>query len=70
MTAGVNGSQCTRILFQLFGIDHTITSSSSNDSVAFQSFTISRSLNRGYKSKVINLTPKRNTMTSNEKENE
>ena len=42
-----------------------------NDSVAFQSFTISWNLNMGYKTKVITLTPhdQRSTITSNE-ENE
>ena len=33
----------------LFGIDRTITSSNTNDFVAFQSFTISWNLNMGYK---------------------
>ena len=49
--------------FNLFGIDRTIPSSNTNDSVAFQSFTI---LNMGYKTKVIILTPRRSTMNSNE----
>ena len=35
----------------LFGIDHTITHSNANDSVAFQSFTISLNFNRGIKQK-------------------
>ena len=52
--------------FNLFGIDCTIPSSNANDSVAFQSFTISWNLNMGYKTKVIALTHKRSTITSNE----
>ena len=48
----------------LFGIDHTIASLDSNDSVAFRSFTMSWNLSRGYK-KVGILTPKRSTITSN-----
>ena len=50
----------------LFGIDRTIPSSNANDSFAFQSFAISWNLNLGYKTKVITLTPKRSTITSNE----
>ena len=52
--------------FNLFGIDHTIPSFNANDSCPFQSFTISLNLNMGYKIKVINLTLKRSTITSNE----
>ena len=52
--------------FNSFGIDHTITPSNANDSVAFKSFTISWNLNRGYKTKVRTLPPKRSTITSNE----
>ena len=52
--------------FNLFGIDRTITSSNTNDSVAFQSFTISWNLNMGYKTKVITLTPKRSTIASSD----
>ena len=52
--------------FNLFGIDRTIPSSNTNDSVAFQSFTISWNLNMWYKTKFITLTPKRSTLTSNE----
>ena len=55
--------------FNLFGIDHTITSSNANYSVVFQSFTISWELNRGYKTKVITLPSKRSTITSNEDKN-
>ena len=52
--------------FNLFGIDCTIPSSNANDSVTFQSFTISWNLNMGYKTKVITLTPKRSTVTSSD----
>ena len=54
--------------FNLFGIDHTISSSNGNESVAFQSFTNSWNLNRGYKTKVITLPPtcKRTTITLTE----
>ena len=57
--------------YDLFGIDHTITPSNTDDSVAFQCFTISWNLNRGYKTKVITLPPKKSTITSNkEKRND
>ena len=52
--------------FNLFGMDHIIPSSNANDSVAFQSFTISWNLDIGYNTKVITLTPTRSTITSNE----
>ena len=52
--------------FNVFGIHCTIPSSNANDYVAFQSFTISWNQNIGYKTKVITLTPKRSTVTSNE----
>ena len=52
--------------FNLIGIDHTIPSSNTNDSVAFQCFAISWNLSMGYKTKVRTLTPKRSTVTSNE----
>ena len=55
--------------FNLFGIDHTITSSNANYSVVFQSFTISWDLNRGYKTKVTTLPFKRSTITSTEENN-
>ena len=42
------------------------TSGNSNDSVAFQSLTIFLNLNKGYKTKVIILPPKRSIITSNE----
>ena len=67
MTAGVNGSHnLLDFHFKLFGINRPIPSSNTNDSVTFQSFTISWNLSMGYKTKVITLTPKRNTITSNE----
>ena len=59
MTAEANGKQFTRFDSNLFGIDHTITHSNANYSVAFQSFTISWNLNRGYKTKVITSLPKK-----------
>ena len=37
-----------------------------SDSVAFKSFTISWKLNKGFKTKVITLSTKRSTLTSNE----
>ena len=55
--------------FNLFSIDHTITHSNANESVAFQSFTISCNLIRGYKIKVITLPSKRSTITSDEEKN-
>ena len=55
--------------FNLIGIYHTITPYNANDSVAFQSFTISWNLNRGYKTKVITLPRKRSTITLNEEKN-
>ena len=47
--------------FNLFGIGHInpITLPNATDSLAFQSFTISGNLNRGYKRKVITLPPKK-----------
>ena len=60
------GHNVLDVHFNLFGIDSTIPSSNTNDSVAFQSFTISWNLNMGYKTKVITLTPKRSTINSNE----
>ena len=48
--------------FNIFGIDRTIPSSNTNDSVAFKSFTMSWNLNMGYKT----LTPNRSTITSKE----
>ena len=41
--------------FNLFGIDPIITPSNANDSVAFQSFTFSWNLNKGYKTLELNL---------------
>ena len=55
--------------FNLLSIDHTITPSKANEFVAFQSFTISWHLTRGYKTKVITLSSKRSTITSNEEKN-
>ena len=54
---------------KLFGICHTITPSNANYSVVFQFFTIPRDLSRGYKTKIITLPPKINTITSNEEKN-
>ena len=50
----------------LFDVDNTIKLSNANDSVAFQYFTIWWNLNRGYKTKVITLPLKINTIISNE----
>ena len=68
LTVEVNGSHLLDFHFNLFGIACTIPSSNANDSVAFQSFTISWNLNMGFKTKVITLTHKRRTITSNEEE--
>ena len=51
--------------FNLSGIDHTITPSNANDSVAFLSFAVFGNLNRRNRIKAINLIPKRSTITSN-----
>ena len=53
----------------LFGIDITITPTNASDSDAFQYLTIIWHLKEGYRIKVITLSPKRSTITSNEEKN-
>ena len=53
----------------LSSIDHKITPLNASESVAFQSFTISWNLIRGYKTKVKTLPFKRSTITLNEEKN-